>query len=53
MLGLLFLIFECCFEYENWSDLTGINPTLNYSEYQCLLPKKSCIIVMISRNPSE
>ena len=53
MLGLLFVIFECCFEYENWSALTGITPSLNCSKYQCVVPKKSCIIVMISKNPSK
>ena len=35
------------------SDLTDITPTFSCSEYQCLVSKKSCIIVLISKNPSE
>ena len=50
-------IIECnifmLFGYENWSDLTSITPTLSYFEYQCLVPRKSCIIALISMNPSE
>ena len=30
-----------------------ITPTLSCSEYHCLVPRKSCIIILISRNPSK
>ena len=26
---------------------------MNFSEYQCLVPRNECIITLISRNPSK
>ena len=53
LLGLLDVVFECCFGNENWNDLIGVVLTLNCSKHQCLVPRKRCIIALISRNPSE
>ena len=41
------------FGYENWSDLIDITSISSCSEFQCVIPRKSCIIILISMNPSE
>ena len=37
--------------YVNWIDLIGTALAMSCSEYQCSVPKKSCIGAMISRIP--
>ena len=37
--------------YKNWIDLIGIALTMCCSEYQLLVPRKSCICALISRIP--
>ena len=39
------------FWVENWMYLIGITLLMSYSEYQYSVPKKSCIIALISRIP--
>ena len=42
---------KLCFRYENWIDLNGIALVMSCSEYQCFVPRKSCICALISRIP--
>ena len=36
---------------KNWIDLIGIALAMCYSEYHHLIPRKSCVYVLISRIP--
>ena len=54
--GFYVLITVCsyikrCVGYENWMDLVGIVSELCCFEYQWFIPRKSCILVLISRIP--
>ena len=43
--------FKRCVRYENWIDPVGIVSELCCSEYRLFIPRKICILVLISKIP--
>ena len=44
------MLFTNC-GYEHWMDLIGTALVISCSEYHWIIPRKSCIIALISRIP--